>query len=227
MPKRIVKGIGMMQYEVLSYGTGPMRKAEAESFMEAMDKFMAAPVGDERREAIAQRCREILDRAALGDMIITSDAIDEEGLRSKGLAENSAQWLAACWLRTFNRLKEELTRINAGQGDLSLLISIGEELGRIEERTLWRAGVDPQTGKTRESLAVGKQSQELSTGKAAKARREKASENEPEWWDDARIRAKEIRQSRPSLSRSRIASLIAEEFRRSERQVRDVIKPVF
>jgi len=224
--KRIVKGVGMMKYEMLEYGPGPMGNEEAESFMEAMRHFMTRPVGDEKREVNAQRCRDFLGRVGLGDMMITSYAIDEEKLRSKGLAENSAQWLAACWLRTFNRLQDEVTRINAGQGDVSLLVSISEELGRIGERMYWRAGVDPQTGKTHEKLAIGKQSQELSTGKAAKARREKASENEPDWWDHARIRAREIRQSRPDLSRSRIAELIAEEVRRSERQVRDVIKPV-
>lgn len=222
MPKRIVKGVGMMKYAVSVYGPGPMGEAEYESFKEAMRRFAEAPVGDERREAIAQNCRELLARAGLADVTITSYAIDEEKLRSTGLAEDSAQWLSACWLRTFYRLKEEVTRINAGRGDVSLLISIAEELGRIQAHTFWRAGVDPQTGKRREILAMSGRRQ-VKGGRDGNAMRTDTS-FAALYGAAAQARADALHRENPRRTWGRIRQIIASEYKVSPETVKKALR---
>lgn len=173
MPKRIKKGTGMMQQEVLRYDvTRDAGKAERDAYTEALYRCMAQPVGDDLREANAQRCREILATVGLGDMMDNTCAIDTEKLRAKGLAEDSAEWLAASWLRSFNRLQNERKRLAAEKGDVSLVVEHAQELGRIQERMFWRVGVDPQTGERREQLALErrhsrKQFAEVSEGRSA------------------------------------------------------------
>ena len=213
MPKRIKTGTGMMQREVLRYDvTRDAGPEERKAYTEALHSCMAQPVGDELREANAQRCREILATVGLGDMMDGTCAIDTAKLLEKGLSEDSAQWIAASWLRAFNRLKNERTRLEAGQGDVSLVVRYAEELGRIHERMFWRLGVDPQTGKKREELALGKREQEKAIPRATEARRIHAQDTKPAWHDDAKLEAMEIRRKHPSYSRWRIAGEIHEKF---------------
>lgn len=212
MPKRIVKGVGMMQREVLRYDvSGSAGAEERDAYTEALHRCMAQPVGDGLREDNAQRCREILAMEGLGD-IICGGAVDWGKLREKGLAEDSAEWLAASWLRSFNRLQNERARLEAGEGNVALIVEHAQELGRIQERMFWRAGVDPQTGKRREKLALGKREQEKAIPRATEARRIHAQDTKPGWHDEATYDALEIRQRHPTYSRWRIAGEIHERF---------------
>lgn len=173
MPKRIKEGTGMMQRETLIYDlTKNAGKAEIKECTEAIRRWFAQPVGDELREENAQRCREILDTVGLGDMMEGTCAVNNGKLRAKGLNEDSAQWLAALWLGAFNRLRIAQTHVEAGKGDVSLLIDHAQELGRIQERMFWRSGVDPETGERREKLALErrharKRFAEVSEGRSA------------------------------------------------------------
>lgn len=213
MPKKIKQDTGMMQREMLRYDvSGDAGAEEREAYTQAIHKWMAQPVGDELREENAQRCREILATVGLGDMMDGTCAIDRGKLRDKGLSEDSAQWLAAHWLAAFNRLQNERARLEAGQGNEALIVEHAQELGRIQERMFWRAGVDPQTGKRREELALGKREQEKAIPRATEARRIQAQDTKPDWHDSAKLDALEIRRRHPTYSRWRIAGEIHEKF---------------
>jgi len=84
-------------------------------------------------------------------------AVNTGPLREKGLAENSAQWIAAHWLAEYNALKRGREWFEAGDqtpDNLSRMLMATEEMGRLQERMWWRSGVDPQTGAPREDLAL-------------------------------------------------------------------------
>ena len=202
-----------MQREFLRYDvSGNAGAEEREAYAKAFHECMAQPVGDGLREENAQRCREILATVGLGDMMDGTCAVDLGKLRDKGLAEDSAQWLAALWLRAFNRLHNERARLESGQGNVEMIVEHAQELGRIQERMFWRAGADPQTGKRREALALGKRAQERAIPKAAEARRIQAQDIQPDWHDDAKLAALEIRRRYPTHSRWRIAGEIHKKF---------------
>lgn len=202
-----------MQREVLRYDVSEDAGAEErEAYTKAIHEWAAQPVGDGLREENAQRCREILATVGLGDMMDGTCAVDRGKLRDKGLAEDSAEWLAALWLAAFNRLKNERAQLDREKGNVAVIVEHAQELGRIQERMFWRAGVDPQTGKRREELALGKRQQEKAIPRATEARRIQAQDTKPDWHDDAKLDALEIRRRYPTYSRWRIAGEIHEKF---------------
>lgn len=233
MPKKIIKGVGMMAHEVEVFDLRSDDPNEREALIGAFERFAetmpireeAEPVGQALRRENAERCQRIL--AAVGIEDSGKAVIDKRLLVSKGIGEDSRPWIAAEWLAAYHGLCRNMERLKSDSITLEVLgrlLTYSEDLGRLQERMWWRAEVDPFTNKSPEKLALGKRAQELATPKATQARRRKAAEFEPDWWDDARQQAAAMRRKYPSYSRSRIAKVVADEFERSERQVAEVIK---
>lgn len=90
-------------------------------------------------------------------------------------------------------------------------------LGRLIEWWRWRRdGLD--------RLAASKKNSEAALSKARRARLGRTDRDEPDWWDDARLRADAMKRRNPSRSRTDIARQIGRENGRSARQVAKVIK---
>jgi hypothetical protein len=132
-----------------------------------------------------------------------------------GATEADAEWIAAEWLAAYRGMLAQRAKLVAGDTSPNTIGSMllhAQEMGRLQERMWWRAGVDPQTGKRREELAIGKQAQEKAIPKAIEARRIQAQDAQPGWHDSATLDAHEIRQAHPSYSRWRIAGEIHEKY---------------
>jgi hypothetical protein len=182
--------------------------------------------GDSLRRVNAERMRAILRAAGLPD-----DPVElARELAARGFAEDTAQHLAAEWLQAWRWWRHARDRLLSGDvtpATVAAITDAATAMGEIGERIWWRVGIDPATGRRREALAVGKRKQELARPKATEARRTSAAEEPPEWWDDARLRAAEMRERFPSYSRSRVAEKLAGELGRSPRQVATVIKSLW
>ncbi len=161
MAKKVTKDTGMMQRTEIKYRMDDPKDIEA--IIEAWKKYaerqpQAAPgdwLGDALHRHNAERCRAILATDGMTDDGMC--AVNIGTLRAKGLAENSAQWIAAHWLAEYNALTRGRERFEAGDvspNNLSRMLMATEEMGRLQERMWWRAGVDPLTGKRREELAI-------------------------------------------------------------------------
>lgn len=218
MPKKVVRGVGMTQREIIQH-----EARDSKEFVSAVnDFFKAQPVelpGDMPGDALdrenAERFRAILATAGLADLMDGKCAVDCRPLIAKGLNEASAQWIAAHWLAAYQSMlmqRQRLVDEQTSRTTIGKMLMDAQEMGRLQERMWWRAGVDPKTGKKRESLAVGKQKQEMAIGKATNARRIQAQDINPDWHEAAVFDAMEIKQRHPSYSRWRIAGEIYEKF---------------
>lgn len=168
MPERITRDTGMMQRTDIKYRMDDPREVEGciAAFKAWADSFPVAEPGDWPGDALhrhnAGRCRAILATVALSDD--GKCAVNTGPLREKGLAENSAQWIAAHWLAEYNALRRGRERFEAGDvtpGNLSRMLMATEEMGRLQERMWWRAGVDPDTKAKRETLALERKKSRL------------------------------------------------------------------
>lgn len=218
MPRKVIKGVGMMQRETLQYEAHEPGAKEA--WIKAWDE--AVPVAqpdDMPGEALdrenATRCKTILATVGLADLMEGKCAVNLGPLREKGLDEDSAQWIAAHWLGAYNRMMTQRRDLMGGDTSASTISSMllnAQEMGRLHERMWWRAGIDPQTGKRPEELALGKRAQEKAIPRATEARRIHAQDTKPDWHDNAKLDALEIRRIHPTYSRWRIAGEIHERF---------------
>lgn len=231
MPRRVIKGAGMMARETLTYDLREPGGVEAcmaawGAFFEQYPAAMPddAP-GDALRRGNAERCRAILATVGLEDD--GACAINPVALRDRGLTEDTAQWLAAEWLAAFHMLKRCRERFVAGNtsaNTIGSMLMAAEELGRLQERMWWRCGIDPETGKRREELALGKRAQEKAISRATEARRIQAQDARPDWHDSATFEAEEIRRKHPSYSRWRIAGMLHEKFGVSQNRCDKVLR---
>jgi len=161
MAEKVTKDTGMMQQTKIKYRMDDPRDVAAciAAFKAWSDSFPDAMSGDWPGDALhrhnAERCRAILATVGIADDGMC--AVNVGLLRAKGLAENSAQWIAAHWLAEYNDLKRGRERFEAGDvtpNNLSGMLMATKEMGRLEERLWWRAGVDPISGEKREVLAL-------------------------------------------------------------------------
>jgi hypothetical protein len=148
MAKRITKGVGMKERVVIQRDASdfPDRDSFANAFFEALEANCIA--GNVRAEN-ERRCRAILKSVGLkqGDI--------ESVRRLMEYGEDSAVRLADEWLTSFHRVKSLEIKIADGQvSEIARLIDEAEQLGIIQERMWWRAGIDPISGEKRESLAL-------------------------------------------------------------------------
>lgn len=207
MPKRIVKGVGMMQRVSLQYD--PREPGAIEAVVKAWDAAVpVAQPGDMLGDALdrenAARCRAIIEK---------SKQVNPPG--GPGATEADAEWIAAEWLAAYNAMLVQRAKLIAGEAipnSIGFMLLAAQEMGRLQERMWWRARIDPQSGKRPEELALGKRAQEKAISRATEARRIQARDTKPDWHDAATLDAHEIRRKHPSYSRWRIAGEIHEKF---------------
>lgn len=218
MAEEVQKDTGIMARTELRYRADD--PADVNALIQAWKTWSAALPpeqpgdlpGDAIRRHNASRCQAILEICGLGELMEGGKfTVDATPLRAAGLKENSAAWIAAHWLGSYNRLMA-LRQDQQHPETTGLMLMMAEELGRLQERLWWRKGVDPQTGKTREKFAVGKRNQHKALPNATEARRIQAQDAKPGWHDDATLEARQIRERHPSYARWRIAGDIFEKY---------------
>jgi len=215
MPRKVTRDVGLMQHEVDVY--------EAHEIGDYFDNFrdeIPAEPGQHMADAInqenARRMQAILEAFGFANLMTGKASVHLNPLEDAGFAENSAPWLAAHWLGAYNRMMGQRKKVEVGENinsAMGSLIREAKEMGRLEERMRWRCTLDPQTGKVREDLAVGKRKQEIAIPKATEARKIHAQDAKPDWHDDAVMKAQAIREKHETYSRWRIAGMIHAEFK--------------
>lgn len=233
MLKRIVKGVGMMQREIMQYD--PREPGALEAWVKAWDE--SAPVAepdDMPGEALdrnnAERCRAILATVGLADLMEGKGAVNLGPLRDRGLDENSAQWIAAHWLGAYNSMmahRQKLLDGDCSPSTIGVMLMQAQELGRLQERMWWRAGVEkidpdrPETWVKRETLALSGRRQVKGghDGNTMKAQKSFAAAHGTK----AQKRAAEIARERPTLSWSAIRAILAREFGVSDKTIKNAL----
>ncbi len=156
MPKKVKRGIGMMKRTQLQYDlTTASGEAEWQcSIDHGMKSFMGF---DEKRDEIATNFRAILKNAGVSDPF----AVVFPRESSPRYSEDSLEYLIASWLIEYHHLNNERDAISSSPTSRTLeyLIERSVELGKIQERLVWRQGHDEVTGKRREILALAGQRQ--------------------------------------------------------------------
>lgn len=229
MPKKIVKGVGMMQRHQLEFD--PREPGAAEAVFKAWDEAMpviALPEdlpGEALDRENAKRCRAILATVGLAELMEGKGAVNLGPLRERGFDEDSAQWMAAQWLGAYNRMMAHRQILMGGDcspSNIGMMLMHAQELGRLQERMWWRAGIDPQTGKKRETLALSGRRQVKGghNGNAMKGKKSFAETHGRE----AQARADLIAAERPALSWAAIRSKLAREFDVSAETIKKALR---
>ena len=162
MPKREKRGKGMTEHDVTVFRWNSPDPRESVQMAKAFDDaFGHLPVsegdekgGDALRRINAERMVDLLTKAGLPahDLIELGRAIFEQRL-----GEDSAQHLAAEWLRAWKRWSVARERLLAGEVTNEIIAAVSDaaqDMGQIGERLWWRRGVDPATMERREVLAL-------------------------------------------------------------------------
>lgn len=147
MAESIKRGSGMLERDAVRLETNDLRRTVKTKI--SVEERRAGKGGglDAVRESKADACRAIL--AAAG---VDQDSMDPADCFS----DSSAHVLAAAWLDAYRRLGNARERFASDPTPRALeyVVEFAEELGRLQERLWWRAGVDRSTGVRREELAL-------------------------------------------------------------------------
>lgn len=216
MAKRVKKGVGMTERVVVQQDQTDFDdpSAFASAFFDALE---ANCIADNVRTENANRCRDILAQAGL-----ELDNLESQRQLAT-YPEDSAQSLAAEWLRTFRHI--EALRERAATGDAQIvsdLIGEAEHLGVIQERMWWRRGLDYSTGKPRESLALSGQAQ-VKAGMRGNEMRS-ASGFAAMHGEEAQALAHEIADRNPNLSWTAIRNQLAAKFNVSAETIKKSLR---
>lgn len=228
MAEKVVRDTGMMQRTEIKYRMDD--PAESDAMLAAFKAWANSfPVeqsgdwmGDPLRRHNAERCRAILETVGIVDD--GRCAVNLGPLRKKGLAENSAQWIAAHWLAEYNALQRGRERFESGDttpGNISRMMMATEELGRLQERLWWRAGVDPQTKKKHETLAIGGRKQ-VKGGKDGNAMRTDTSFKALHGVE-AQAYADDLHNRQPSMTWAAMRNAVAKRFNVSAETVKKAL----
>lgn len=164
MPKIETRGVGLMMRKVQTFN---LEDDPPEAFIRALDEWASTKpqTADEWRDANAKHCRAVLVKAygkmdpvwfcrnAPEDVETTRDQMARHPklfVRSY-FGEDHGYAIVQEWLNTYDRLAVQRAKPEA---DIAKLIELAEELGKLEERLYWRAGVDPHTRERREAMAL-------------------------------------------------------------------------
>lgn len=229
MRKRTTRDTGMMEHEVDWY-----EGEEINEFFRIWRETMPRPkqgqhMGDAINEENERRMREIIKASGFSEVASQHGQIDLTPLVEKYIKEDHPAWIACQWINAYRRMlayRDKFDTRAADGHDMASLIRYAKEMGIQEERMRWRAGVDNDTGKRREALAIGKRDQEKAIPKATQARRVQAQDTKPDWHDSATLDAHCIREKNPSFSRWRIAGILKErlEYPHSRGQIDKVLR---
>jgi hypothetical protein len=130
--KRRIEGVGMLQREVLS------RPASNDEIRAALEKAFKGP--EQRWRETEAWCLEILRR---------SGTSESDHYFARRFPEDTVQYLAREWLLAWHRAQGARER-----GDFVVAMMFAEGMGVLRERMFWRQGIDPETGKRPEELAL-------------------------------------------------------------------------
>lgn len=228
MAEKITRDTGMMQRTDIKYRMDDPSEVEGciAAFMAWADSFPVAEPGDWPGDALrrqnAERCRAILATAGIADD--GTGAVNTALLREKGLAENSAQWLAAHWLAEYHILTRGRERFAAGDttpGNVARMLMATEAMGRLRERLWWRAGVDHQTEKKRETLAISGRRQ-VKGGKDGNAMRADTSFKALHG-AEAQAYADDLHNRQPSMTWAAMRNAVAKRFNVSAETVKKAL----
>lgn len=233
MPKKIVKGVGMMQREILQYELHEPGAMEA--WFKAWDDIVptAKPddlLGDALDREYAAICKDILDTVGLANLMDNTSAVDVRPLFNKQLGEDSAQYLAAHWLGAYNGMMAQRQRLLADgftADALGRMLMHSQEMGRLQERMWWRRGVvkfdpdDRETWKRREELALSGRRQVKGghDGNKMKGQQSFAAMHGGE----AQKRAQEIARQKPELSWTAIRGILSKQFKVSDTTLKNAL----
>jgi hypothetical protein len=205
-------GTGMKTITTVEYN--PDDPADLQALIEYGDHYLK--MGRTKWDRVATYYKEILENAGLVPIGIEGREYTLEEISAwKGIEENHLEASAAEYLKIYHYLQIKLESLKAGilkEHEWQFLFDDLFEMGQIYERQFWRSGIDPISGKVREELAIGKRNQEKAIPRATEARRIHAQDTKPDWHDNAKLDALEIRRIHPTYSRWRIAGEIHERF---------------
>lgn len=225
MAEKVTKDTGLMQRTETKYRMDDPSDVEAciAALKAWSDSFPVAIPGDWPNDALHRRVAEWY-RAILETVGITDEGncvLNTGPLRAKGLAENSAQWIAAHWLAEYNALERGRERFDSGDTtptNVSQMLMATEELGRLQERMWWRAGVDPQAKKKRETLAISGRKQ-VKGGKDGNAMRTDTSFKAIHGVE-AQAYADDLHYRQPNMTWTAIRIIVAKRFKVSAETVK-------
>jgi len=221
-PKYVTRGNGMTE-RLLKV---PETPAESIAAFDALNIPFAQSgdwLGDALMRATAERNRSVLSHVGLEDA--GACVADRRALESVGLAEGSAAWIAAHWLaeyHSFLRCRERIESGDAGVRNLTTMMWAMHEMGRLQEEMRWRPGVDPQTGKAREQLALSGRRQVKGghDGNAMRGQKSFASL----YGEQAQLRACAIAADRPDLSWTAIRLILARKYAVSAETIKKALR---
>ncbi len=178
MARHVWRGAGMTERLVKVAET----REEAIAALEAFDALIpeAQPgdwIDDARMRENAKRCDKMLSEVGLEDT--GACVADRRALEAAGSGEGSAAWIAAHWLaeyHTYQRCRERMEAGDTSARNLAQMASAVHEMGRAQEEMRWRPGVDPKTGRARESLALSGRAYRVASDDGAAQRRGQTAE---------------------------------------------------
>lgn len=222
MPKKVKKGVGMMEHTQVQYDlTAVAGKHEWQAFI---DRMVASSVGfDEKRDKIATDFQAFLREIGVSDpsCVLTLNET------SNHYSEDVLEHLIAKWLIEYHHLLSAREKLSGAESptEMEYLVERAVTLGMIQERIWWRQGIDEQTGKRPETLALAGRRQ-VKNGRQGKEM-QAADSFESMHLVNAQARADELCKSNPRWNYKRIQKKLSEEFKVSSSTLkRHLVNPL-
>jgi len=219
MPKKVKRGIGMMERTRIEYDlTAAGGEAEWQA---SIDHMMNSCVGfDEKRDQIAAGFRAVLQKSGVSDpssLIALHETYNQH-------SEDALEYLIAKWLIEYHHLNSERAAFSSSSNPIKLeyLIERAVELGKLQERLFWRQGIDEQTGKRPETLALAGRAQ-VKNGRNGNRMRTDNSFAMTRG-AEAQIEANELCKRKPGLSWTAIRDILAIRHGVSAETLKKVLK---
>ena len=219
MPKKVKKGIGMMEHTRIQYDlTAAGGEAEWQA---SIDHMINSCVGfDEQRDQIAAGFRAILQKSGVSDpssLMALHETYNQ-------YSEDAIEYLIAKWLIEYHHLDSERATASISPDPIKLeyLVERAVELGKLQERLFWRQGIDVQTGKRPEALALAGRAQVKSGQNGNRMRTDNSFAITR--GAEAQIEANKLHKSNPSLSWTAIRNILATRYDVSAETLKKALK---
>lgn len=112
------------------------------------------------------------------------------------------------WLDAYDHLAGERRKVSP---DIEIMISLSEDLGKLQERLWWRAGIDPETKAPREKLALERKNSRLKFAHHSE-RNHARKQDAQRWLEVAQRLADAYWQRRPGASKSITAQAVLRDW---------------
>lgn len=219
MPKKVKMGVGMMehtriQYDLTAAGGEPEWQASIDHMMNSCAGF------DEQRDQIAAGFRAILQKSGVSD----PSSLMSLHETCNQYSEDAIEHLIAKWLIEYHHLNSGRAAFLSSPNPMKLeyLIERAVELGKSQERLFWRQGIDEQTGKRPETLALAGRTQVKSGQNGNRMRTDNSFAMTH--GAEAQIKANKLHKSNPSLSWTAIRNILAKHYDVSTETIKKALK---